>query len=58
METKECPFKKNHTTERQDTIVGEVWSGEWGYQVRCIMCGAKGPICRTKTQATKEWNRR
>ena len=44
----ECPFCGGAAGDPEE-IIGI-------YAVRCLECGANGPVARTRTEAIKGWN--
>jgi Lar family restriction alleviation protein len=54
---KPCPFPHK---ENASPIIELTQSQDYmtGWQVRCIICGARGPIAKTRKKAIAAWNKR
>lgn len=49
-----CPFCIFETTRISDTVGHDA---KMRYQVKCLGCGASGPICRTERTAKMRWTK-
>jgi hypothetical protein len=56
-ELKPCPFNHSNNNTSNLTFYEKIGATR-NWQIRCVICGAMGPLGKTKEEAIAEWNKR